>query len=46
MSLPIKAMFFDGSFFFLRNSVDLYLKNIPAKKKKCYPISGLGEEDF
>ena len=27
-------MFFDGSFFFLRNSVDLYLKNIPAKKKK------------
>ena len=26
-------MFFDGSFF-LRNSVDLYLKNIPAKKKK------------
>ena len=24
-------MFFDGSFF-LRNSVDLYLKNIPAKK--------------
>ena len=44
MSLPIKAMFFDGSFF-LRNSVDLYLKNIPAKKK-CYPISGLGGEDF
>ena len=39
-------MFFDGSFFFLRNSVDLYLKNIPAKKKKCYPISGLGGEDF
>ena len=39
-------MFFDGSFFFfLRNSVDLYLKNIPAKKK-CYPISGLGGEDF
>ena len=27
-------MFFDGSFFFLRNSVDPYLKNIPAKKKK------------
>ena len=25
-------MFFYGSFFFLRNSVDLYLKNIPAKK--------------
>ena len=49
MSLPIKAMFFDGSFFFffLRNSVDLYLKNIPAKKKKkCYPINGLGGEDF
>ena len=40
-------MFFDGSFFFLRNSVDLYLKNIPAKKKKkCYPISGLGGEGF
>ena len=41
-------MFFDGSFFFLRNSVDLYLKNIPAKKKKkkCYPISGLEGEDF
>ena len=40
-------MFFDGSFFFLRNSVDLYLKDIPAKKKKkCYPISGLGGEDF
>ena len=27
-------MFFDGSFFFLRNSIHLYLKNIPAKKKK------------
>ena len=38
-------MFFDGSFFFLRNSVDLYLKNIPAKKK-CYPISGLGGDIF
>ena len=44
MSLPQKPCFLTD-LFFLRNSVDLYLKNIPAKKK-CYPISGLGGEDF
>ena len=28
---PIKAMLFDGYFLFKRNSVNLYLRNIPTK---------------
>ena len=39
-------MFFDGSFFFLRNSVDLYLKNIPAKKKNAIQLAVWEEKIF
>ena len=40
-------MFFDGSFFFFKEFCrPLSEEHSCKKKKKCYPISGLGGEDF
>ena len=43
---PIKAMFFDGSFFFFKEFCRPLSEEHSCKKKKCYSISGLGGEDF
>ena len=39
-------MFFDGSFFFFKEFCRPLSEEHSCKKKKCYPISGLGGEDF
>ena len=45
MSLPIKPCFLTDLFFFKEFCRPLSEEH-SCKKKKCYPISGLGGEDF